>query len=406
MQTYTREVQTWLEQRFRGDPAAGKYHAHQPIYGFGRGDTEPGHLPRLTRIFKLLRMINELEFHSVLDVGGGEGYLAHHIRDLFGAEVVTSDLSLEANRRAWELYGLHGVGIHAAQLPFKDGAFDLVVCSEVLEHVENAVDAILELDRVARKYVIITTQEACPSRLERWLKLRLRDFSHPHYEINWWHPADFTSLLGKQTSYAAQIYFRPFQETGLSENELDDIQAKSLVRRMACEIPFGKPETWGIVVWKYKTAANNLPLYSSEALLEHVFTDKVIPEQLKFAGHEFDSSLLAYLACPTCLASLTYQESELLCATCGHKYRIENGIPLMYPACERPVSLQSRRHSGLRRMLSLKNVAQSELERAMWHRALSYYYSWRAFCTASTDTKIAKIRRRLFPRIRKTVQDA
>ncbi len=47
-----------------------------------------------------------------------------------------------------------------------------------------------------------------------------------------------------------------------------------------------------------------------------------------------DPELLKILACPVCKTPLTYEEgsSELLCAACGRRYPVVDGIPDMIPA--------------------------------------------------------------------------
>lgn len=42
------------------------------------------------------------------------------------------------------------------ELPYEDGAFDTVICSDVLEHLYNDKEALEELSRVTRKKLIIT----------------------------------------------------------------------------------------------------------------------------------------------------------------------------------------------------------------------------------------------------------
>ena len=42
------------------------------------------------------------------------------------------------------------------KLPFKDKAFDIVLCTEVIEHIPNWKKAVKEISRVAKKKVIIT----------------------------------------------------------------------------------------------------------------------------------------------------------------------------------------------------------------------------------------------------------
>lgn len=48
------------------------------------------------------------------------------------------------------------IDLEKEKLPFADGEFDCVVCSDVLEHLDNLHDVFNELIRVANKYVIIS----------------------------------------------------------------------------------------------------------------------------------------------------------------------------------------------------------------------------------------------------------
>jgi ubiquinone/menaquinone biosynthesis C-methylase UbiE len=41
-------------------------------------------------------------------------------------------------------------------IPFKDRSFDLVICNEVLEHVDDPGKALSELERVTKKYCLIS----------------------------------------------------------------------------------------------------------------------------------------------------------------------------------------------------------------------------------------------------------
>lgn len=43
-----------------------------------------------------------------------------------------------------------------ARLPFRDGGIDVVLCSEVLEHLFRYLDSLSELDRIAKKYLVLS----------------------------------------------------------------------------------------------------------------------------------------------------------------------------------------------------------------------------------------------------------
>ena len=87
---------------------------------------------------------------TVLDAGCGVGYGSAMLARAGAGEVVGLDLSataIEAAREAAPANASFVVGdVHA--LPFAAGRFELVVCFEVIEHVESQDDVIAELARV------------------------------------------------------------------------------------------------------------------------------------------------------------------------------------------------------------------------------------------------------------------
>lgn len=100
---------------------------------------------------------------SVLDVGCGEGFVTARLP---GGRVVGVDpdaRALEAAARRVPAGEFHRAAVTA--LPFDDGAFDLVVCTQVLEHLEDPAAALRELRRVARGAVLVTVPH------EPWFRL-------------------------------------------------------------------------------------------------------------------------------------------------------------------------------------------------------------------------------------------
>jgi 2-polyprenyl-6-hydroxyphenyl methylase/3-demethylubiquinone-9 3-methyltransferase len=82
----------------------------------------------------------------LLDVGCGGGLLAPHVR---GYEHVGVDLSAPGLAVA-EAHGVHAVKADAADLPFADSSFDVVVAGEILEHVTDLEGTVAEALRVLR----------------------------------------------------------------------------------------------------------------------------------------------------------------------------------------------------------------------------------------------------------------
>lgn len=95
---------------------------------------------------------------TVLEVGTGEGQLAQHLLGAAQrpARFVASDVSLE--RVASNLDPLLEFRQASAYaLPFDDRSFDLVVCCEVLEHLDEPERALAEVARVASRAVLLST---------------------------------------------------------------------------------------------------------------------------------------------------------------------------------------------------------------------------------------------------------
>ena len=87
---------------------------------------------------------------AVLDVGAGDGrYLRFFESRLSQALVVGCEISLTRAQRM-RAKGLRVVVARSEELPFRDGAFDLVTLVEVLEHTQSPARSLEEVRRVLR----------------------------------------------------------------------------------------------------------------------------------------------------------------------------------------------------------------------------------------------------------------
>jgi SAM-dependent methyltransferase len=176
---YTLRTRRWLESRFRDSEIDGVYQAHQPIYGFRAGGSEPGIVGRYVVTYRILRALSRLRFGTLLDAGCAEGYTANLVRRLLHASVTTSDLSREACRRATSIFGLSACAADIHSLPFSDNRFDVVLCSETLEHVVDPRRALDEVLRVARMAAVITVPNDPLEEVQRNIRNRT-----PHGHIH------------------------------------------------------------------------------------------------------------------------------------------------------------------------------------------------------------------------------
>ena len=116
-------------------------------------DFSPAPFHRRRRIMKYAKRI---VFRSVLDVGCGNGTLLKEISKLAPGNLVGVDLSeyiVDRNKESFSGIRFHAMDISRNALKEK---FDLVICSEVLEHLEGVDLALQNLHKMCGRYLIIT----------------------------------------------------------------------------------------------------------------------------------------------------------------------------------------------------------------------------------------------------------
>lgn len=124
-------------------------------------------------VFKYLIELDGSPPHRILEVGCASGHLSGIIAEHYSrAEVTGIDIYAPAVREARRRYP--GVSFHisdAHTLPFKSGYFDLVVCSETIEHVVKPGRVLHEIARVLKPHgraLIEMDSGSIPFRLVWW----------------------------------------------------------------------------------------------------------------------------------------------------------------------------------------------------------------------------------------------
>lgn len=102
---------------------------------------------------------------KILDAGSGIGNNLITLKN-FSQDITACDQSIQALNYSKERHDEPYIRFqeeNIEDLPYPDSHFDLVVCTEVLEHVENMNQAVEELARVTKKegHLIISTPNYC-----------------------------------------------------------------------------------------------------------------------------------------------------------------------------------------------------------------------------------------------------
>lgn len=146
----------------------------------------------------LTQTVEKLHPDSILDVGCGEGFVLQKLQsNHIDASLSGIDVSEDAIKVAKKNVKKADMQVGTIyKLPYASKSFDVVLCNEVLEHLENPEKAIKELKRVSGKYVI------CSVPHEPWFmmgslaggKYIMRLGNHPEH-IQHWTAWTFKSFL-------------------------------------------------------------------------------------------------------------------------------------------------------------------------------------------------------------------
>lgn len=115
-----------------------------------------------------VRIITELlegrEFRSVLDVGCGDGSLLDHVRRRFSCGVYGLESDDSPARTRVQLDGYWQLDISKGPPP---SAFDLVMATEVLEHIPDHEAALRNMRSVCRRWLLLTVPAGTVRRTDR-----------------------------------------------------------------------------------------------------------------------------------------------------------------------------------------------------------------------------------------------
>ena len=114
-------------------------------------------LPAWERLFKKIvwKQLGDMEGKKILDFGSGEGITANHFAEK--NDVTAIEPSKEMISNAWKDYEYTQiVGDVNALSAFKNETFDMIICHNVLEYIDDKAAVIKSLARVLKKDGIIS----------------------------------------------------------------------------------------------------------------------------------------------------------------------------------------------------------------------------------------------------------
>ena len=148
----------------------------------------------------LISLIKPLKAESILDAGCGEGFTINKLKENgIGKKIEGMEYSKEAISFGKKLFPHLTIKQGSVyDLPYKDNSFDLIICTEVLEHLEYPIRALKEMLRVSKKYLVISIPNEPLFMISNFLRGKnLSSLGNDVGHINHWNPLSFKKYLGK-----------------------------------------------------------------------------------------------------------------------------------------------------------------------------------------------------------------
>jgi len=265
---------------------------HHPHHGY-----TPAAFRHYIRQRALIGALEKMSFRSALDVGCAEGYFMNVIAERFGAEVWGVDLSTTAAAKGHARHGLPVAAADATRLPFPDGSFELVLSTEVIEHVLEPELMVAEMRRVSRGQVLVTTPVS-QSADEHAPDFALEAEGH----INNFDPATVRRLFGEQA-------------------QLGSFRCNATLAAI-------------VAVGRHLPAGPRDAFYN----LDHAVSQRLGAPDHRFKPLRNRDWLITLpglgegaggprFVCPACHGELREREQALSCEGCGASYQVREGVP-------------------------------------------------------------------------------
>ena len=145
----------------------------------------------------LSETISPLEdVNSVIDIGCGEGFIINCLNrpDITGVDISKKALDIAKRKNP----GCNFCTGSVYDLSFKESSFDLVIATEVLEHLENPEKALQEIGRISSSYCLFSVPNEPYFRTMNFLRGKnLKRFGNDIEHVQNWSSREFVKLIEK-----------------------------------------------------------------------------------------------------------------------------------------------------------------------------------------------------------------
>jgi len=144
-------------------------------------------------------LINSVEVNNLLDVGCGEGMVLMSLKDQV-KDIDCFAIDFDPKEVVDAQVNLPSVTVKqgsAYDIKFQENEFDIVVCNQVLEHLDDPKKAISEMHRVTSKYALLSVPNEPIWRMLNMIRLKYwSDMGNTPGHINHWSYGSFKRFIG------------------------------------------------------------------------------------------------------------------------------------------------------------------------------------------------------------------
>lgn len=146
------------------------------------------------RFRSIKNLIGDIANKTILDAGSGEGYFLSQIK---AKEKYGIEMSEKRVKRSRDLFPDLKVTVgDVKNLPFEDKSLDVIVCSEVLEHVDGYQKALEEFKRCLKPSGILVVSFPNEQTVGFGRLLIMKFPIHEIDHVNWITPKDIENIMG------------------------------------------------------------------------------------------------------------------------------------------------------------------------------------------------------------------
>jgi len=134
--------------------------------------------------------------NRIIDIGCGEGFIVNYLNrsDITGMDISKRALSIAKRKNPACNFCAGSV----YNLSFKKNVFDLVIATEILEHLDNPDRALQEIKRISKKYCIFSVPNEPYFRTMNFLRGKnLTRFGNDIEHVQNWSSEEFVKLVEK-----------------------------------------------------------------------------------------------------------------------------------------------------------------------------------------------------------------